>query len=922
MIITKRLITEANGEVNAVLINDEGEEYPVFLETLHNTIIFPTLMDSGYTLTSLPYGFVSSTGVKFDSLPVEEYKPSHSELETMYNSIGVKLDYNEIKSHLVVNESSGLAMPDTNYRIKTREEFLKYLETSSKVNLDDDFMPLNFFVAPEARFSIEEYTSTNNLEYINIISNRREMSLSKFRKLVSWLESMGLLADSSPHSVLDAYFAWGVDGLNFTPIARRRESSALRLRANKNIVAKIQKKTQGLVDGAGNLLIPKNERNVMWKLQCNDPDYIQALTSGMSTNDTVVQEFYVDSFQDITTLEGNKYNVQYSLDCLVLASRTYPSIRIKSPVEPGTMMDISLAMPSQEEELFKFCFLKALASMLYDKRYSRVKTSSYDALTIVGANPLNALNYVTTYYDMDKERKGQNGEDCLKAGYFDIVDYLEGRDVSTDVKQLFDDIIEGRFCIDNIGQAKSAEASMSAQSMFNELYAVHHVLEIPLKEIYEKIVAVSENDKFVLFSSGELQYKLDVSPIKLTMNGYIRDVQNYDLQAAEQCNFFTYVTLVAREVGVETCRRHVAAEFLTVNKAKSKVKEIVKWISDKYEDKVNTTLVDAAARAKALKMTNVFALSRFFEIALKGTLTWSKQLGSTVEYVDKEIQQAAVSNTEVKIESLPVYCDFTVTCNSSTSLNFNAYCTNAYITPTYVIPRGQSPIKEIPFYTAWMELDRTNPDVYAKLVEMGVLTPGFVPWSYRYLTQQFKQRDIMSSDGLDSLFYYYTNAAKEVKEFPNNIEFTAVTHPVEYLFPGLFEEEDDKVEQFLKVPREGAPVIRFGSSREITIEDYRDILYPSEFITEPDQYIKELSNISAEAFMLLGKEALNKMPSDSKEMPVVLKSSGNIYIPSKNEFIDFTRVTELNPDMYAVENIYGRVWLLRSADGKLWEVKV
>ena len=60
MEIKKRLIMPGSAEVNAVLLNDEGEEYPVFLESLHNTIIFPLLLESGYKLTSLPYGFVKN----------------------------------------------------------------------------------------------------------------------------------------------------------------------------------------------------------------------------------------------------------------------------------------------------------------------------------------------------------------------------------------------------------------------------------------------------------------------------------------------------------------------------------------------------------------------------------------------------------------------------------------------------------------------------------------------------------------------------------------------------------------------------------------------------------------------------------------------------------------------------------------------
>ena len=72
MEIKKRLRINGAVDVNAVLINDEGEEYPVFLESLHNTVMFPALLDSGYVFTALPYGFVKD-GVSMEQLPVEDY---------------------------------------------------------------------------------------------------------------------------------------------------------------------------------------------------------------------------------------------------------------------------------------------------------------------------------------------------------------------------------------------------------------------------------------------------------------------------------------------------------------------------------------------------------------------------------------------------------------------------------------------------------------------------------------------------------------------------------------------------------------------------------------------------------------------------------------------------------------------------------
>lgn len=923
MIIKKRLYVPVDAEaenVNAVLIEDTGEEYPVFLEALLNTVYFPMLMDSGYKLTSLPYGFTKD-GVTMDQLPMERYEPTPQQLDDMFVSIGVKLPMDEIKKHLDIKEAVGLNTPPTAYTIHTREEFLEYLRGIESFNLEEDFKPLNYFVAPEARFTLSEYRAAENIKYIQIIEARRNMTLIKFHSLVKWLQSHGWLgATPSPQDVIDAYFAWGVDGLQFTIINKHKETTAFRLRSNNNVSVAVVRKTQGFIDGAGNLLTPKNERDVVWSLPNKDPDYINELTRGMSVNDTIVAEFRSNATQDLTILEGTQYNVRYTVDTLVMQANNYISLRVKSPVTVGTSIDLSLALPHNIDKLYNFCALQALARMLYDKRKPRVKTSSFDALHVVGANPSTAIQYILTKYGMNKERKAVIAEDeAASIPQYEVIDYLQGREVPESSKLLLDDIINGIFCIDNISLGRAAEAATDIDSVYKELYALHHVMGISLQDLFDKIRNIQETDTVLVFSNGDYQHKVNVTPMKQSINGYKHDVMNYDVQCADECGYFTFVTMVAREVGDETCRRHVGVEFFMANRSRKAVREILEDLVAKYEEKVNNTIIDASKRARALRMKNVFALSRYFEIALKGTITWSKELGAGVERVSYELQNTAYINMETKIESLTTYCDFTVTGVSASNLTFNAYCTNAYITPSYIIPRGHSPIREVPFYSAWMDLNITHPDVYNQLVAMDVLPRGFVSWSSRYMDQQFKQRSMENFDEKDSLYYYYDRAIKEVKEWDPYVEFHSVTHPMDYMFPGLREEKDVEL---LKVPRQGEPVVRFGLKRDITVKDYADKLYPVEAVDNPEQYIREFSGHSAEAFMLIGSDIFFKYPEENKTPITISALHETIFTTDTNQVLHFTRINELLNGNYPIIHLYGRNYLLRSSDGKLWEARV
>lgn len=924
MQIVKRLIMSGSKEVNAVLINDEGEEYPIFLESLHNTIVFPALLESGYKLAALPYDFVKD-GVSFNDLPVEKYSCDDVTLEMMYNSIGVKMAYDEIRKNIDETVVKGLPTPPTDYTIFTREDLLKYLEATELTNDDEDFKPLNYFVAPEARFSSKEYRSTENLRYIKLINARREMSLQKFNKLYAWLKQFGLTANASVMDVLDAYFAWGVDGMDFTVVNRRREQRAMKLRANTKVPAMATRRTVGFVDGLGNLLTPVNERDVVWKVTNSDPDYVRVVTSGMQPNETKVMEYKASATQEVTVLEGISFNIQYSADLMLIQRQTYPSIVVKSPVEIGECLDLQLVLPTNKERLYEHCTLIALARMLYQMRKPNVYVSSYDALRVVGCNPKAVLNYITTKFGMDKESGGvATTEDAPVIFDFHIEKYLDGEELEEDKADFLNDVVDGVFNIDNVASGKKVEDSVSTDSVYCELYALHNVLGITFDEIYKKFSAITPTDKAIVFQSGELIHKMDVSQMRFSLNGYKLDVQNYDLQASRDCTFFTYVTAVAREVGTDDCRRHVGAEFFMVNKSRPAVREVLTKLEHTYEEKVHSMIANVDEQTNAMKYIHVFALSRYFEIVLKGTITYPKHLGSTVETAPADLRNTCSKYVERKIENITAYCSFTVNAYSAQSLAFNAYCVNAFITPEYVIPRGNTPIHEVPFYAAWVNWESINPGVYAQLVANGTLPAGFVAWESRYTTEQFVQRDLMEIDSDDSLLTYYNKAVEYVNNFPNDEVFESVPHPCEYMFPGLYkksdEEETEEVRKLLPVPREGAPVVRVGLCREITVNDYKDKLFPSTEVAAEDVYIRPYRGFDAEAFMMVDN-VLDKLPKKHCELTVIQRS-GSVYVMETGEVMDFTRILTLDKNKYDIVHICNRTYIFKTLDGKIWEARI
>ena len=936
MIIKKRLMVERSKEVNAALIYDEGEEYPVLLASLLNTVYFPQLIQSGYKLTSLPYGFIKD-GIQFTDLPCEVYNASQEELERMYYSVGTPTPNEELKKYIDTSAVVGLKLPPTRYTVNTREEFISYLEAINIAASDMDFMPINYFVAPDARFTREEFFSEVNQKYVAILENRRNFSLKRFHNLLKFLKSMELIgANPSAMDVLDAYFAWGIDGLQFTMLSRTRKTTTYRMLSNpKQQDLPMMKFTMGLMDGMGNLLTADIDRGDNWKLPSSNPDYTADLIRNLQPNQTTLVELHAACLQDTTTLEGSLYNIQYSEDNLVICgtSPTDPvhsmyTLKVQSPSDISRQIPLSLALPANADRLLTQCMLESLANFAQSKRKPGWDVSSFKALTVNGLSYKNALNYIISKLGMRRnmENKIQTEDAMPEVTYAMVESYLakDTAGLSEEASDFIYKILEGIVNVDKTASGKDMDAQQNNTNMYKQLFAIHHVLGISLEDIYEQLKNIG-NVKEIEFSNNGLTYKLNVAPINYSLHGWQTDVNNYSMERARECTHFTFVTRVAGEVAEGVPERHVGMEFMMVNMAKYEdVRKVISGLEDAYADKVNTCIPQESERHMALQRSRLFAYRAFFEIALRGTITLSQKWFNGQQLpVNPEWVEVCRKRIETKIESLEAYCDLAANAYNTKDLRFMSFCVNAYVTPDCVIPADPgNPIPMIPFYAAWTNWRDENTAVFAALVEKGVLPANYTAWSMRYYSQQYKYRSLDELDGDDSLLTYYERAVEQVAEWPTDRVFKSVTHPCDYLYPGLSKEDDMfEVEmEKLPVPRTGAPVIRVGASQLLRYEDFKHKLSPVNMLPAPDTFVRRFTGFPIEALLYI-EDVFNKLPSTGEPL-TVMASSDSVFVPDTMQLMHYSRIVELDSNKYAVRHIYDRTYVVRGTDGSYWEVRV
>lgn len=954
MKITKLLKVNAAAEVNAAMLSDGGEEYPIFLKSLHNTIMFDAMLESGYKLAGLPYDFVID-GHSIMELPVENYDATPDVEQTMYDMIGTEHEMSYLLSKVDMSVVRGLPIPPTNYTITTREKFLRYLEQIAVVNSDEDFAPLNYFVAPEARFSLSEYLDTANARYIRIIEQYRSMSYNKFQNLVKWLGQFGLSPNASFLDVLDAYFVWGFDGLNTPLLTKKRTQRAIE---NNGLNSPVVRKVMGLIDGSGNIYPPLNERTTRWQPDIESEDRLRRVYANLKDNEVTTLMLKATAPYDVIQIQGGLLQAEITEQYISINRRRQVSIRVMSPVENLKALPVSLAMPVNKSKMIEYCQAEAIAKDNYKSRKDLTLVSSYQVLNWSGVTPERNLEYILSKIKMlamsSDHVYGENG--VIKLRPRDVQGYLAGRRNPLRVNEnneeevdpndsLLYDIIHGAVNTDMVEKGLQKDMMVDTASLREILITLHETLGISYDEIYEKVANIPQGTTVVPLSNGELTYNLDIAPINNALRGYNMDMMSYDDMRANQCNFFYYVTLVALEIaGADGDKalsdRAVGIEALAVNLyQKKEAAALINSLVNKLLDAMEYVQLTPAQHEKLQESARRWAINSWFEIYARGTYTLPRLVGGAKANATPEMIQTVRNCTETKVDSTLGFCNTSLNV-SEKEAEFLSYCVNAYVSIDRVIPRNENnPIHAIPFYAAWYDYKRTNPQLWGTLVEMGVLKEDFVAWEMRYGNEQLWKEGFAPLNSPTSLLTYCENARQFLAEYPADMEFISAPHFMDIAFPGLYEDVnqpedsqsnsdetdsdcDPNAPKQLDTPRQGQPRIRAGLHQMLKTSELQHYLKPTETIQVEDTYLRPFSGFTSEV-MIKCPNAVDKIPNGlGKSMVLCIPGSTRIQIIDRKDDIDYTRIGELDVNTYPVSHIYDRLWLIRSMDGRLWEAQI
>ena len=437
-----------NGDVVGYIIQDGGFTLAMPTRGLYSETYFHGLISNGYKVYDYAGKICDASG-KFivDLPPVDFSEIDKNEWISGEEFAACALTDAEVSKYYAFEEIAGIEFKTGNYEIHTRAELLAYLNKVSyelsSTGFVTDHRPLNYFVAPEARFKIEELIESSELvKYIHIINARRTFrDYIDYMGLVKFLKAQGTLQNDKPSEAefLQAYYAWGPEGINakcvgnkfrlavdgsFDTIDDRLEGSdpvAFTLAARQFSIPFIQDNNMNirhlryttnlrtiteLADfGRANLAFTSDDM-IMTRKRLTDREYMYTgALNGVLAVPTDRLYYTLRSDDGFTYI----YKVAHNATMLITQSGRKLIFIDKTNVRFLTQLGnfhLCLNEVRNQEDyiMWNLCAIRA-AELLKERKVTPIKRSSYELLTSLGMTPISAVRYMAAHTISLKEHQ-------------------------------------------------------------------------------------------------------------------------------------------------------------------------------------------------------------------------------------------------------------------------------------------------------------------------------------------------------------------------------------------------------------------------------------------------------------------------------------------------------------------------------------
>lgn len=922
------------------VLEDGGMKYPIFEESLHAVDIFNNLVSSGYKFCGLPYDF-RKDGVSIDTLPELQYNITTTEEQDMFDFNDLpRYTAEELRSKISEDDITYINELPAKYTILTREEFLQYLDEVIISQNEDDFLPINYFVHPSARFTIDEWLSGDYGKYFNAMETRRSMTYQKFRKLRDWLVSVGMDPMGDAIDILETYCLWGLDGIQARFVSKQRRTTYIYddflMQPGLDPDAyEITRNEDALVDRYGAVFPPEDIQPGYdgWKVNYQRGTQAPAFKNKISQlkeGEFGVVSVRTKSQDDILEFSTRKETITVTTHSMKCGKTSTYMFKVKSPDITERSLSAYWWSAKYDERVKTMANLRALAYLLLKQMKYTANVSSFRVMMETGCDIKGALRLIL---DKSASTKMEDEADDSMPTEADIELYVSGdydKDDMTEAQSarfdVIEEIVNGTSNVGAIAAGAKADASMNIEEIYKYLYCAHfcrthvsveHMYKL-IKDVREHVVdhtdATGYTSKVVPLLSGGFTVNVPCEEIRGKIDGYKADINSIKIQQSEQCCGFLQVTQIASEYGTNQ-PRHVAFEAKTVNLFENggKAGKYLDKLMSIFEDQLSANVpLSKQPTLRLYKRTT--CMSEYFRAAKSGYIQFPQQMGGARVTLPVEDAVGMALTIKNKITTTATYCAKMV---DEEGL-LTHYCVNADITPWQIFPRNGVSIPSASLPAVWMDWVREGaPAISEKLAEGGFVYKGFVPWTKRYMEERYFH-DLTGLPPVADMVRYVRYCHEFREDTKHTEEFTHAPH-IESLVYGCYPDETVRNDNGVALREEGSlPSLTVSTGHIVTNADAPEHGKVSMEL-EKEPTLKRFTGFDAEDFDML--DDINKvvMPRSCEKY---ISVEGERISTNESEDVPVYMVSQLKSVGYPVINLWGRKYIFRDIFGALWEVIV
>jgi len=813
-ILTHKIVRD--DETLGYKVNTGEKSYSISSSGLISKELFMLLINNGYSYFGR-MEFEDSSKNNIEDLPEIPFDSlSDIERSEFFETKDV-MTKDELEEH--INKRSdepafSWKTPDK-FLINTRQELLDFIKAPIKFDHNDPrtYMPINAFTNPEALFSEVEFLDPANYSLMDRIANKRYYNLYSLFKMNEELPVAGF----DPIDFIDAYFAWGIDGLKTKVISK----SVVEI--DKPLYVRDNFPLEGFTNTG--LAYVKNDLSLTpelkpgWSVGIGD-EGIRKVSANLPT----AGHGFLVSTKSPATIKCIKYMFKnFTVEI------TPDAMKFKMPKGEFIVKTIRFLMPSKQylpsslwnlkldenkEEIMHRLKIESMAKHLAGALKCKTDATSIKVYKTLGLTTPRAVDTVLNVYrDILFNKDGSMREEYSKAiiegnsdafeedelsalslqiGMIkDVYTYEEAAPENLEIlHNLCKKVENGEINIDNVLNGIKADNSVRLDDIIKHLDAAVKILGLSYDEIYDIIERDADNvsgDGIVTFTfegNGVID-DFHIPRQNFTLTGFQKDLRSELSRLAWGAKHWLYINEIYTEPG-QACARHIAVRMFTwphylADRKESFVRSIEEQIIEQINPQLQQHGVDIGDDIIQLVARSLC------EFGLLGKTQTSIKIreGAYIDVaVTPGIRQQIRDTFERKFETT-----FNISNFMFKSGEPMLYCVNAIVTPYWVVPLGKQPIVTYPLYLAWhfgKEENARKP--YEEMKAKGYMPSSSNNYSLKYLQSNFIEESRLmteSYEGLSLSDYCYENFTE-----PGNVKYKPL-HPMDKYYSMLSRAEDE-----------------------------------------------------------------------------------------------------------------------------------